>query len=93
MQMLNSVGGQYLSGGWAHLEWGVFTGGPVFEKAYGEPFFDYCKSHPQIEENFSKAMIDLDHSCELPKICKWRSAAPKKRNGCLCIQADSVKYT
>ena len=64
MQILNCVGGQYLSGGWALLEWGVRTGGPIFEKAYGEPFFEYCKSHPHLEENFSKAMTDIDHSCE-----------------------------
>ncbi|CAK0759627.1 hypothetical protein CVIRNUC_002712 [Coccomyxa viridis] len=61
--ILNCVGGQYLSGGWALLEWGVRTGGPIFEKAYGEPFFEHCKSHPHLEENFSKAMTDIDHSC------------------------------
>ena len=64
MQILNCVGGQYLSGGWALLEWGVRTGGPIFEKAYGEAFFEHCKSHPSLEENFSKAMNDIDHSCE-----------------------------
>ena len=64
VQILNCVGGQYLSGGWGLLEWGVRTGGPIFEKAYGEAFFEHCKGHPHLEENFSKAMTDLDHSCE-----------------------------
>jgi hypothetical protein len=62
-QVLALVGKQHLSGGWAEMEWGVRSGGRMFERAYGAPFFDHIAAVEGLEDVYSKAMANLDHSC------------------------------
>lgn len=64
LQILAVVGKQHLSGGWSELEWGVRTGGLMFEAAYNQSFFERCKGDMAIEDTYSKGMAELDHTCE-----------------------------
>ena len=64
-QILAVVGKQHLAAGWSELEWGVRTGGRIFERAYGESFFERCKSNMAVEDIYSKGMSELDHTCKL----------------------------
>ena len=58
------VGKQHLSAGWQELEWGIRTKGRIFERAYGEPFFQRCAKDMSIEDTYSKGMSALDHTCK-----------------------------
>ena len=62
-QILAVVGKQHLSAGWQELEWGIRTKGRIFEKAYGEAFFERCSNDMAIEDTYSKGMSALDHTC------------------------------
>lgn len=64
-QVLAVVGKQHLSAGWQELEWGIRTKGRIFEKAYGEAFFERCANDMSIEDTYSKGMSALDHTCKL----------------------------
>ena len=67
-QVLAVVSRQHLAGGWAELEWGVRTGGLMFERHYGEPFFRHLTAVEGLEATYSRGMANLDHTCE------WRCA-------------------
>lgn len=69
MQILTVVGKQHLSAGWQELEWGVRNGNCIFEKAYGEAFFERCQRNMSIEDVYSKGMSELDHTCTLLPDC------------------------
>ncbi|CAL5225407.1 g8219 [Coccomyxa viridis] len=61
--ILAVVGKQHLSAGWQELEWGIRTKGRIFEKVYGEAFFERCANDMAIEDTYSKGMSALDHTC------------------------------
>jgi hypothetical protein len=62
MQIMILVGKQF-SAVWQDLEWGVRSGGRVFEKIYGEALFERCLRDRSLEEVFSKAMSEIDSTC------------------------------
>lgn len=62
VQIMILVGKQF-SAGWQELEWGVRTGGRVFEKIYGEALFERCMRDMSLEDVFSKAMSEIDSTC------------------------------
>ena len=54
-----------MSAGWGELEWGIRTGGLMFERVHGTSFWDYLASVPGLEQTFSTGMADLDNICAL----------------------------
>ena len=66
------VGKQHLSAGWQELEWGIRTKGRIFEKVYGEAFFERCANDMAIEDTYSKGMSALDHTCKSVLTCPLR---------------------
>lgn len=66
------MGKQHLAGGWSEMEWGVRTGGLLFEKFYGEPFFKQLTFVEGLEDVYSKAMSNLDHTCKSLMSCWYK---------------------
>lgn len=64
LQVLAVISRQHLGGGWQEMEWGVRSGGLMFEKFYGAPFFKHLTDVPGLETTYSRGMAALDHSCE-----------------------------
>ena len=50
---------------WLKLLWGIKTGQPMFEAAFGKPMFEYLRDNPKEEALFSQAMSQLDHAGKL----------------------------
>ena len=47
---------------WQHLAYSVRTGKPCFERAHaGKALFDWLRERPAEEDNFSKAMTEVNH--------------------------------
>lgn len=61
------LGKDALAGAWDELEWAVRTkGGDAMKRAYGRGHWEQLEIGDGLEDLFSKAMADLDHSCALP---------------------------
>ena len=54
-------GGQPAPVSW--VAWGIRSGGRIFEKSYGEAFFERCMRDMSIEDVYSKGMSELDSTC------------------------------
>ncbi len=82
------VGKQHLSAGWQELEWGIRTKGRIFEKAYGEAFFERCSNDMAIEDTYSKGMSALDHTCKSllrPTTTGLCDSCFSHANTCMCV--------
>lgn len=64
-QVATLVSRQHMGAGWGELEWGIRTGGPIFEKVHGRAFWEYLGSADGLEQLFSQGMADLDNICAL----------------------------
>lgn len=53
------IGSEWVSRGWAHLEYSVRTGKPAIDQVYGAPIFEYLKQNPAEAQIFNGAMTEL----------------------------------
>jgi hypothetical protein len=62
--VLKTLTGNTLADGFNELAWGCKTGGLMFEKTYGVSQFTMLAKNPDIEEVYSRAMTEIDSTCE-----------------------------
>ncbi len=68
-QVLCLLGKDRLAAAWDELEWAVRTeGGNAMKRAYGRGVWEHLEKSDGLEDLFSRAMADLDHSCALPSL-------------------------
>ena len=69
LQVLCLLGKDRLAAAWDELEWAVRTeGGDAMKRAYGRGVWEHLEKSDGLEDLFSRAMADLDHSCALPPL-------------------------
>ncbi len=63
---------------WAHLDETLRTGKPAFDLAYGSGFFEYLKSHEDVQSHFDRAMNDVAklHAAAIAEAYDFSGASP-----------------